>query len=212
MIEAILKGTKKIRKDLEKEAARDEKALNIALKVEGFSLMKQMRLEIHRGAPGGRPFVPISRIAARTMASRLWGSSEITKFGAVGTTAAAKKRPLRRLGNMVRYSLRRGRQFSVAVGFPADRLSKSWVRIARVQQEGGTFTVSEKTRRNIRQVGIILKKRREPEWRYFFLQKKTRRFRVPARPIVDPFWRKHREDAWISIRKNFRRKVAGQRI
>lgn len=212
MIDAVLKGTKKLRRDLVKEAAKDERALNTAMKVEGFALMKSMRREIRHGAPGGRRFAPISRIAARSRAQRLKGTSEIKKFGAVGTTAAAKKRPLRRLANMVRYSVRRKRRFEVAVGFPEDKLSKSWVRIARFQQEGGTFPLSEELRRHIRAVGIILKKRRDPAWKYFFLQKSTRRFRVPSRPIVDPFWRKHGHDAWVNIRRNFRRKVAGQRI
>ena len=203
MIEAVLKGTKKIQKELAREAQKDERALNIALKVEGFSLMKEMRQEIRHGAPGGKRFSPLSRIAARIKASRIRGSSEIKKFGAVGTTVAAKKRPLRRLANMVRYAVRNRRQFQVAVGFPPEKLSKSWVRIAKFQQKGGSFPISPDLRKHLRQLGMLLKKRKDPAAKYFFLQAKTARFRVPKRPIVDPFWRAHSRDAWINIRRNF---------
>jgi len=212
MLQAVIKGADAVSKEIRREFQQSEKDLNIAMRIEGFRLMKQMRSEISHGRPGGVPFHPLSEIGRRTMAKRLQGDLSWKRYGMVGQAGAAKRRPLRRLASAVRYAVRKKKDYEVAVGFPAEKLSKSWVRIARRQQEGASFSVSEELRTWLRMKGALLRKKGDPAARYFFLKKSTGRFRTPARPILGPFWRVHRAEAWQNIRENFRRKQRGERI
>ena len=194
MIEITATGAANLAKALDAANARESRALSQAMRIEGMRLMRLLREEIRKGAPGGRQFAPLSVIAA-------------VRRGRYGGAA-----PLRRLASVVRYRVQES-PFQVHVGFvdPGGRaaLTRSWLRIARVQQEGFWHGMDETTRANIiRQ----LKYAPGPARRYFALRQSTRRFHTPARPIIEPFWRAHQSQALTNIRANYRRKIAGQRI
>lgn len=189
----------KFARDMEMEDKRRIKAGETAVKVEGFRLMKVLKKEIRRGMPGGKRFAFLSMVAKRLPVRK-------------------KTIALSRLAIPVRYNaVREGKALAVNVGFvggggKAGKLSKSWARIAKAQQEGFTTTVNDEKRRRLLKRGIVLKKRKDPESKYFFLKKATKRFRTPARPIIAPFWQAHEREAMENIRSNFDRKMAGERI
>jgi hypothetical protein len=192
VIEITTSGAGNLAKWLDATNARSRKALYTATRVEGFRLMRLLRQEIKQGDPGGRPFTPLSVIAA-------------SRRGRHGD-----RTPLRRLAAIIRYTATND---EVRVGFvqPArgGRMSASWRRIAQIHQEGFRHGMDDATRQNIlRQL-----KYAEPGIaKYFALKKSTQRFHTPARPIVEPFWSAHRTEALANIRANFRRKIAGDRI
>ncbi len=188
-INVKLNGLSHIQKQLKADRKNEIKALETAIKVEGYRLRKVMKKEIRSSAPGGQSFAPISMIARRLSKST---------------------RPLRKLANAVRYQVTKS-PFSMAVGFSGPQLSKSWRRIALSQQEGGTFPISASRRGYLASRGGSLGKRSAAR-KYFFLLKSTKNLTVPARPIVAPFWAAHEESAWGHIRGNYRRKLRGERI
>lgn len=214
MLSTTLIGVKEVTRHIKASREEEARALNLAIRVEGFRLMKAMKAEIRRGAPGGRRLKPLSEIGRRSKAGYLRGERDVRLFGARRLNRA----PLERLASLVRYAYVPQDQ-AIHVGFLRHGpqlgrrgLSGSWVRIIYSHEVGGTFRLSAKRRRSFARHGGQLKKRRDSAFRYFFLRKSTRTFKLPARPIVDPFWRARHESAWRNIRRNYRRKLAGHRI
>jgi len=189
MIDLTIQGFDALEKKLKAEAAAEQKALETAIRVEGYRLMRTLKAEIRRGAPGGKPFAPKSVISRRVGRGR---------------------KPLSRLALGVRYQVTR-KPFEVRVGWTGPKVSKSWKRLAERHQRGFETEVTPKMRRRFRKAGEALP-RRSQHRKYFFLRKTTRKFRTPARPIIKPFWAAHRNEAWRNIKKNYRRKMAGERI
>lgn len=199
-----VRGLARLQAALKAEGKRQNRALETAIKVEGFRLRKVLQSEIRAGAPGGRRFAALSEIRARTGRSR---------------------RPLRRLATAVRYHVTK-EPFQMAVGWTGPKVSKRWKALAEMHQEGFTREVTEKLRAMLRAQGGALKGRwtggrgRSGAWhfqenkaaKYFFLRAGTTRLRTPARPILDPFWARHQEEAWKNIRRNYLRKLWGERI
>ena len=186
------------KRELKKADDQRKKAGETATRVEAYRLSGILKKEIKVGAPGGRSFKPLSTIGR--------------------TTGRPKNRtPLKRLAVPVRYNVVKdssGTTFEV--GFVDSRsgpLSQSWKRIAERQQAGGMASLSTPKRRIL---GMFLAekggKARGGTKRYFFLKKSTRRFYLPARPIIDPFWDAHESEAGRNIAENFRRKMRGERI
>lgn len=196
MLRVVEKGFTNIERTMKAESARQEKALNTAVKVEGFRLMRLLKQQIRAGAPGGRKFEPLTFLARR------WGSK--------GNRLRANK-PLRRLAVAVRYWVKDRKPFDMRIGWTGPRTSKSWKRIARLQQEGFARPVSEKRRRSFARLGEPMSAR-SPARKYMFLRKSTTRFETPARPVMDPFWRAEEKRAWHNIRRNYRLKMKGRRI
>lgn len=194
MLSVVVKGAERVLKDLEKDRKETEKALHTAIRVEGFSLMKQLKSEIRAGAPGRRRFRPL------TYLGRYGGKKR-------------KNNPLARLALPIRYHIDKKDPFVIKIGWTGPQVSKSWKRLAALLQKGFSRRISEKQRRWFRRA---LKKEvtRVPKSakRYFKLRKETTEFDTPARPILDPFWTANRNIAWRRIRRNFLRKLAGERI
>ncbi|MBW2024371.1 MAG: hypothetical protein JRH08_00710 [Deltaproteobacteria bacterium] len=211
MIKATIKGLKTLDRNLKAKAAKANKALETAIKIEGYRLRRQLIKEIRQGAPGGRPFAPLSVIGARTKASNLRGARQIKEFGRVGLLNRPKKTPLARLATAIRYQVHKAPNFRMEVGWVGPKVSKSWKRIARMQQEGFMLDVTDEMRRMFRRLGASMSKRSKYR-KYFFLRKGTARLRVPARPIIEPFWQVHEREARDNIRINFHRKLRGERI
>ena len=193
-ITPILRGFDKLEKTLKAESRRQEKALETAVKVEGFRLMRLLKKEIQAGAPGGKRFQSLSYL------SRAWG----------GKGRLRPNKPLRALAVAVRY-LVQNNPFSMRIGWVGPQVSNSWKRIAEMQQEGFEISPSTIRRRSFARLGGAMSKRSQAR-KYMFLRKSTQQLKTPARPIMDPFWQAQRRRAWLNIRENYRRKMKGERI
>jgi hypothetical protein len=178
------------------ESKRQEKALNTAIKVEGFRLMRLLKEQIKAGAPGGRKFDPL------TYLSRAW-SGRGKRLGS--------NKALRRLAIAVRYLVKDQRPFDMRIGWVGLKTSKSWKRIAQKQQEGFEHGMSDVRRAFFASKGAGMSKRSVAR-KYMFLRKSTTQFKTPARPILDPFWRAEKDRAWHNIRRNYLQKLAGETI
>lgn len=185
---ATVKSANAIRRSLLTAAKKENNYLFTAMRVTGFRLRKVLQNEIRAGAPGGQQFAPLREI----------------------TFGNRRKVPLNRLAVAVRYWTKRNPD-EVHVGFSGARLSKSWKRIAKIQQEGFTRQVDKEKRLFTVRRGAKMGKRSKYR-KFYFLRKSTKRFKTPARPIIAPFWRKHQNTAWRMIRTNYRRKIEGRRI
>jgi len=187
------------------------KAEDDAVRIEGYRLMRELRKQIRQGAPGGRRFSDLS-IMRRTVLAR--------KSGGLGAN-----RPLQRLARAVGYQVRQKSPVQMSVGFTGRASSVTWRRLAKMHQEGFTRSVDARYSRygndSIRQAligyGVSFDFRRFGKSRtrrrnVFFLRKTTATLKTPARPIIDPFWDAHRNEAMVNIRENFRRKLRGERI
>jgi hypothetical protein len=187
------------------------KAEDDAVRIEGFRLMRLLRKEIAQGAPGGRPFAPLS-IIRRTQ--------HATKRGGLRAN-----RPLARLSRAVGYEVKKHSPAELTIGFVGRASSVTWRRLAKMHQEGFEKSVDAPYGRfgpgSVREVlawyGSLFdptrfKKSRSRRRNVFFLRKQTGSLKTPARPIIDPFWDAHRSQAMANIRENFRRKLSGERI
>jgi hypothetical protein len=188
------------------DAAR-RKVGETAVRVEAYRLKGVLAKELRQGKPGGRVLAPLQVI------SRMGGRS---------------RKPLAGLAKAVRYwygSQPGGKVFSLGFNGGAvvgqsggirsgNQLSKSWVNIATVQQDGHSFAMKPGSSRRkawIR-LGAELAKQGKRNAKYFFLKKSTKYFTVPKRQIIEPFWSAHKHDADRNIVSNFNRKMRGERI
>lgn len=194
MLKAVTKGFTGLERTLKTEGRRQEKAMTTAVKVEGFRLMRLLKKQIRDGAPGGQKFHPL------TFLSRAWGSKRLRP-----------NKPLRRMAVAVRYFVKDFSPFDMRIGWVGPRTSKSWKRIAKLQQEGFTRPVDPKRRESFSAIGRGMSKR-SPARKYMFLLKSTTTLKTPPRPIMDPFWRSEKQRAWRNIQRNYRLKMKGQRI
>jgi len=203
VLKVTVRGLSKLKRDLKAESKRQERAMRVAVKFEGFRLMRTMRSEVAKGSPGGKRFAPLSFL------SRRWHER--------GTKRSRPDRPFLRtksghsIVRAIMYNLKFSPNFDMRVGFTGKNVSRSWKRIAKMQQEGFTHGMSDLARDYFRMVGGLLGKRNRIR-RIMFIRKSTTTFRTPARPIVEPFWEAHKDEAKVNIRKNFRRKMKGERI
>ena len=197
MLNVTVRGLTKLKKDLKVESKRQRKALTTAVKVEAFRLRGEMKKEIRKGAPGGKAFAPL------TFLSRRWHEK--------GHSRLRPNKPLSAMARGVHYHVKDGNPLDVRVGFTGPRLSNSWKRIAKKQQEGFTDGMGDFRRRYFIHTAHRLGKRAGGR-KYLFIRKSTKTFETPARSIVEPSWDAHKTEALVNIRKNFRRKMRGKRI
>ncbi len=201
-IEPIFKGVKNLQKDLAAETKRQRKALDTAVRVAGYRAMRKLKKEIRRGAPGGQKFKGLSYLARRS------------KAGTEGRWDFRRLRPdkpLARLAIAVRYYVPRRSPIEMHIGWAGPDVSKSWKRIARLHQQGFYTDMDEYNRAMFARLASKLSKRAAGR-KYLFLKKTTRRFKVPKRPIIEPFWDAHRREIMREIRLNYTKKLKGKRI
>jgi hypothetical protein len=214
----------------DKVGAFDEKsrrALNAAIRGEGYRLMRLMQQQVRRGAPGGRRFAPLSFIA------------RIMRFGRARRHAGqlGRNEPLKALAQAIKYLVPKKDPVEFHFGFvgPVNRsemramnahasqlISKSWQYIAAQQQAGFTTPFDRVIRRGVstraavfaRQGAAQTGKRgvRYSRGRFFFLRKTTQALHTPARPIIAPFWQSEASGVIEHVRENFRKKMAGERF
>lgn len=205
MLTMTIKGVRQLNRDLGAETKRQKKALNTALRVEGYRRLRELRDEIRAGRPGGHPYAAaLSKLAGRTKAGRL----------------RKNQAPLYRIARMLRYDIvYKNGDLSFSFGF-MDRgrrpISSTYKQMLQKHQEGiDVLYRGSRAELGIRfaRIGAKLKKKGDPDARYFFLRKTTgRKIDLPKRPVVNPFWEEKRGDAIASIRRNFRRKLMGEFI
>lgn len=207
----IWKNAKEIKKKLDVADKKRVKAGETATRVRAFKLWEELAKEIRRGGAGGNTHSPLTAIARR------YQGKFVTRkpFTKLHSTSGAGQKAKTRGILPVRYNAGRvGGQFKAEVGFidtKQGRLSKSWKEIAKKQQEGFTIPATEKKRAFLARIASKFSGRSRLK-KYFFLKKSTRQFKIPARPIIDPFWAAHRADAARKIIRDFERKMAGERI
>jgi len=194
---------------IKKAQADALKAENTAVRVEGFRLMRLLRAEIRKGAPGGRRFAPLSMIRRTLgMGGRLRGNN-----------------PLSRLSRAIGYEVAGQSPFSLKIGFVGTASSATWRKIAAAQQAGFTTSADaayfQRRNETIREFLVhqgsridktMFGRKKSRRRNVFFLRKSTSTLRTPARPIIDPFWDAHEKSARANIRSNFIRKMRGERI
>lgn len=191
MLKATIKGARTLKRDIKREGRRARYSMNLAVRVEGFRLMRLLKKEIREGAPGGKRLEPLSVIARKRL-------------------HRGRNEPLRRLSLGVRYHVTRWDPVQMHVGWTGPRVSRRWKFLAKKLQEGFRTRVTPGIREYLASYGGGMRSRQAR--RYFFLRRNTRYLRTPARPIMDPFWRAHETDARRNIVRNFRRKMRGERI
>lgn len=202
----VVKNMAGFRRELRAADKRRVKSAETSVKVEGFRLMQVLKKELRAGSPGGRASRPLRNI---THGLR-----------------RRKSNPLARFAKAVRYHTSgTGSGLTVEVGFLTWRVpgaranttklsSKSsgttWRKKADVTQRGTTLNADDYRQYFIR-FGNSLGKRSKYR-RFFFLKKTTKTLKIPARPMIDPFWARHKAEAAANIRRNFKLKMQGIRI
>lgn len=177
---------------LDRGQKKADKAMNAALKRTAFKAMILLQKEIKSGTVGGQKTEPLSYIARR-----LWGRSP-------------NRAPLRSLSRGVRYAVRDQKPYTMAVGFIPEK-SGGWVKTAEKHQKGFERTISPGLRKLIVSRGSELGVA-EGGNTPFFLKQSTRKFKTPGRPLVSPFWARYNAQFQKDIAKNFKAKMAGERI
>lgn len=209
LINATVSGIANLSRVVRAEGKRHGKALETAIRIEGFRLRKQLMKELRASAPGGKKFKPM-----RAISRRFGGRFLPDKPFANKTIQVQVGRDRWRkfsMTDVIRYHITRQPDFQMAIGWTGPHVSKSWKRIAKKQQEGFEMGVPSYAGKYFAKVGATLGKRSRNR-KFFFLRKSTRRFKVPARPIIAPFWAAHKREAMSNIRRNFFRKLRGERI
>ena len=210
MLKMTVRGIEKLRKDLAIEGERNRKALDTAIKVEGYKRLRELRDDIKAGRSGGAAFAALSEIAKRTKTGRM------------------KKNPvpLYRIARMLRYNVRYttgltgigGISFSFGFISHGRRPIQSTYKQMLIKHDEGIDVLYSKDGRTalgrrLARIGGKLKKKGDPDAKYFFLRKTTgRRIKLPSRQLTEPYWSANRESALASIRRNFRLKMQGKRI
>lgn len=197
MIEIKTTSPKQLEKRIDQVAAGLRKAQLNAIKVEGFSLRETLRQAIIMGryAPGVKP-KDLSMIA-RTV-NRLSGG-------------VRQPIPLRKLASAITYQVDPA-AMSMRVGFTSR--SAPWaISAATKQQSGWTRPITWKMREMMAWRGTLRRMSRKSVGRRtgnpLLLRRETRRFVIPQRPIVAPFWAHERDRSVERIRRNFRIIAAG---
>jgi hypothetical protein len=192
-------GLENIAARVEAWKSNSPKALTNAIKTEGFSLRMTLMqaIRMNRIAPGVQ-LKELSMIA-RTLRRRKGFS-------------VRQPKPLLRLASGVTYQVDNA-AVEMRVGFTAR--SPLWVRTAaKRQQEGFTRPVTEKMRWFMAAEGARRLASRSRRARRtgtpLMLRYSTRRFTIPPRPIIDPFWQHQEKPSSERIRRNFRMIMAGQ--
>lgn len=205
MLKMTVRGISKLQKDLKVETKRQKKALDVALKVEGFRLLRQLRDDIRQGRPGGQAYAAeLSKIAGRTKTGRM----------------RKNQMPLYRIARMLRYnaSYKNGAlQFSFGFLSSGRRPIQTSYKEMLIKHQEGIDVLYRGSRtelgKRFARIGGKLKKKGDPDAKYFFLRKTTgRRIDLPKRPVIDPFWDANKGEAITNIRRNFRLKLQGVRI
>ena len=228
-LKAEIRGINKTKSAIVNFKRHKDDAMEAALKVTSYRYKMKLQSEIRQGAPGGRVFGRLTHLAKHT--GRPKDRSALRRLANGVRYSVKLLKPFTMAVGFTNYSkFKRTRGFtSIAKG--GHPVSSSWLNKARIHQEGFTRVISDAQRRLFARMGARLlgwRKGKSNTKAYaghmsnyragdyggmpFFLKKSTTVFRTPARPIIQPFWHKHRTSIRKSIMTNFRQKMNGVRI
>lgn len=205
-----IKGAKKVARYLDRSKKATDKALHTAVKVEGFRMMRLLKKQIKQGRPGNRALAPLSFIGRR-LDRKVGRNIDETR------RQSPNRPPMTRMAQGIKYRIKNSHPFSMTVGFVAptgrsqDHKQGSWRHLARQHAMGFTRKITPELRGRVIRKGGVLGKIEGGD-SPFFLKRSTRRFRTPARPLVEPFWQANQMVARMNIDRNFKRKLRGERI
>lgn len=210
-VRVAFKNIQKFKKEIRDYEKKVFRAASSAAKIEGFRLRELLQWDIIRGAPGDQPFRPMRRISQLSRkyqaiyGSRLWDK---TKIPSPSFDAPA----LRALAIPIRYEAKEyPEKIKVKVGILKNKAtSNSWRKIAYKQQEGFKVELTALVRKAFATWPLKLAEGGKPHGIYF--PKHKTHLNVPARPVIEPFWRKYQRIAYRNIKKNFELKMAGKYV
>lgn len=184
-----------------------DKAASSAVKTVAYKTMQDLRRDIRQGRAGNTVFAPLREISKHPATRQAFWNAGGGKF-----TRIPKNKPLWTLSKVTRYQVKESRDtlFAYEVGFVGPSISGNWKEIAMRQQAGNTYTVDSALRKKLFSIGAALKKRKDPAYRYFFVQAKS--MTLPKRDIIDPFLAANRSNIMALIRERFEKKLRGEWI
>lgn len=195
LLNVSLRGFDLVKNAIAEADRKKDKALSDARKIELFRLRKLMMARMRENRPGNVPLKETSFIR------RIWGRRRMIK----------SEYALRKIPNAIKY-LHKGNASSV--GFTENTVP--WARERMLQhQKGFDVEVTDPMRRMLARRGgkLMAKGRKLKSFRnYFFLKKSTRKFHIPARNVVEPFYEVESDQIKKNIARNFRLKMLGKRI
>uniref|UniRef100_A0A6M3INV1 Tail protein n=1 Tax=viral metagenome TaxID=1070528 RepID=A0A6M3INV1_9ZZZZ len=184
-------------KAFEKDNNKRIKAGFDAVRVAGYYYVATLQEEIEAGSPGGKKFAPLSELALRSRKAK-----------------NRLKPSLFRLFVPVRYTVKQtDKHLKMELGFTGPQVSAKWKKLVDQHQQGFTMPI-DKYRRYLTKIGsdVNMKHAIQGKKGVFTPRASTTSLRIPARPIINPFWSKHQSAAWKRIQKYFAMKMAGKRI
>ena len=192
IVEGTVKGAKTFARNMTKERKRHGKALNVAIRSEGYHQWLMLKKEIRAGSPGGH------RLRTLTYLARIKGSGRLKP-----------NKPMRRLAGAARYKVSYGGDFEFRFGWDTHGVSSTLKKIAKRSQEGYTINITPAMRRRFIRIAAKLGKRSKTR-KYLFLRKSTVSAEVPAREMMEPYWAAHVNEARKNIKSKFRRRLKGE--
>lgn len=184
-----------------------DKAASSAVKTVAYKAMQDLRMDIRRGAPGGNKFTQLKEISKHPATRQQFFARGGGKYGKI-----PRNKPLWMLHKVARYQVKENRDtlFAYEVGFVGPSISRTWKEIATRQQTGAVYNISDALRKKLRSIGAMLKKAKDPKYKYFFVQAKQ--MVLPARDIIDSFLAANRSNIMSLIRQRFEQKLRGEWI
>jgi hypothetical protein len=198
MINAKVKGLNKLLETVRRKDAQSRKAADVAVRTAGFKRMRELQKGLRRGSVEGAPLSGLTYIS-RAMRARGTGKN------------LGPNKPLARTAVAIRYHIIEPSPIKMAVGWTGPMISKSWKRIARFQQEGGTKSIPSAFRKSLIKLASAYSKRSIVR-KFLFINKSKTHFTTPARPVIAPWWLAVKDRTKTEIIENFRRKMRGERI
>lgn len=191
LMTVIPKGLKKVKKDLDGWEQKKDKALGTSVKVELFRIRGVIKAGVRSASPGGNALDKLTALA-RFREGRFRGML-----------------PFRGMSKSVKYEFD-ARSKKGRVGWTPET-SPNLRRLARRFQEGFETPITDKQRSLFARRGSELSSRSRLR-KFFFLKKDTTTMETPERQIVGPIYDAERDDIKANLRRNFKRKMRGERI
>lgn len=188
------------------EKRRIDKAFTAAMKVEGFRLRKSFMRDVKSGRAGRVRHKEATRLSRWRVYGRRWrGPWAWTNLGFTWGGSEYS------LIDAVRYWTKPG---EVHIGWTGPGVSESWRGLAVKAQRGARYRVTDEQRRYFAQLADSKygPGKRSQFRKYFFIKKSTTHFTTPARPMIEPFLAAHGREVVPNVRRNFVRKMRGERI
>jgi len=165
----------------------------------GKDLVKQLRTEIRGGTVGGSKFDPLTNIGRFNIQD-----SNLIK-------GPKRNKPMAVMAKRIRLSAKKtGKNLSVFIGFIPGRGQggQGILSVARILQGGVTKKVSKDQRTFFHRVGNTLETQGKKKMaKFFHLLPTTKQLRVPARPIIDPFFDANQDKIARRVQANYARLI-----